>query len=115
MAGVEQSSWDQASETRTPEKTRQEIVRLPDTSGAVVRTTFQPGWRWSECIKPLVGSDSCQVAHHGTIVSGRLGVAHEDGTTVELAPGDVYLIRPGHDGWVVGDEAVVTVEFLPGA
>jgi len=80
--------------------------------GQVGRYTFQPGWRWSECIKPAVGTDSChQVDHIGYVVGGRLHVKHDGGTEGEATPGDVYRIAPGHDGWVVGDEPAVLVEF----
>jgi hypothetical protein len=79
--------------------------------GDIGRYTFEPGWRWSEHIKPTAGTDSCQVEHVGYVVSGRLGVEHEDGSSGEATPGNVYRIAPGHDGWVVGDEPVVVVEF----
>jgi hypothetical protein len=70
-----------------------------------------PGWRWSECIKPVVGGDSCQARHVGTVVSGRLQIRHDDGTEIELAPGSAYRIEPGHDAQVVGDEDFVAYEF----
>jgi hypothetical protein len=68
-------------------------------------------WRWSENVKPIVGTDSCQVLHTGYQVSGRLHVRLEDGTEEEVGPGEAYVIPPGHDAWVVGDEPVVTVEM----
>jgi hypothetical protein len=109
MPGIENKSFGSADETRTPDKTRIDIVRL---GGAEVgRFTFQPGWQWSECIKPVVGTDRCQNDHVGYLEAGRLAVVHEDGTEVEIAPGDAYRIAPGHDAWVVGDEAVVAYEF----
>jgi mannose-6-phosphate isomerase-like protein (cupin superfamily) len=109
MAGVESRSLSNPEESRTPEKTRVDVVHIGDSE--VGRYTFQPGWKWSECIKPLAKTDSCQVEHLGYIVSGRLHVTHNDGTSVDLGPGDAYLIRAGHDGWVVGNEPVVSVEF----
>lgn len=109
MAGMSSKSFKSPDETRTPDKTRVEIVRLP---GATVgRFTFEPGWRWSECVKPVVGTDSCQVRHVGTMISGRLHVAHSDGTEGDFAPGDAYVIEPNHDAWVVGDEPAVAFEF----
>ena len=105
MAGVQKLEFDSPDETRTPEKTRIDLVRVgPTTAG---RFAFQPGWRWSECIRPVAGTDSCQNRHVGVVVSGRLAVRHEDGTELELAPGDAYLIEPGHDAWVAGDEPYV--------
>ena len=109
MAGVESKSMDAPEEVRTPEKTTVDVVTVGGTE--VGRLTLQPGWRWSECIKPVVGTDSCQVDHLGYAVSGRLGVAHDDGTTAEIGPGEAYVIRPGHEAWVVGDEPFVGVEF----
>jgi hypothetical protein len=77
----------------------------------VARSTFQPGWRWSECIKPVVGTDSCQVHHIGALVSGEIEVAHDDGSTQTLVAGNAYVIEPGHDAWVVGDTPAVGFEF----
>ena len=109
MAGITSGSFDQPDEVRSPGRTRIEVLRLGGHSAA--RVTFQPGWRWSQDVKPVVGTDSCQARHMGTIVSGRLHVVHEDGSTVEAGPGSAYLIEPGHDAWVVGDEPVVGFEF----
>jgi hypothetical protein len=109
MAGVEKKSFDSPDETRTPDKTTLEMINL---GGATVgRGTFQPGWRWSECIRPVVGGESCQANHFGVLLSGRMGIKHEDGTEIDVVPGDVYRIMPGHDGWVVGDEPAVGIEF----
>jgi len=77
------------------------------------RATFQPGWRWSESVKPIVGTDSCQVPHQGYVVSGRIHIKMDDGSEFEAGPGDAYDIPAGHDGWVVGDEAYVGVDFSP--
>jgi hypothetical protein len=75
------------------------------------RVTFQPGWRWSECIKPVAGTDSCQTHHVGVVVSGKIHVVHNDGTEGDAGPGDAYIIEPGHDAWVIGDDPVVGFEF----
>jgi len=109
MTGVETRDFSAPDETRKPDKTKVEIVNL--AGGQIGRYTFQPGWRWSECIKPVAGTDSCQVEHVGYVISGRLHVVHEDGSESDLREGDVYRIAPGHDAWVVGDQACVTVEF----
>src|SRR5215210_5050807 len=61
------------------------------------RLTFEPGWRWSECIKPVAGTDSCQVHHVGVVQSGRIAIKHDDGTEIEIGPGEAYVIEPGHD------------------
>jgi quercetin dioxygenase-like cupin family protein len=109
MAGVESKSLDSPEEVRTPEKTNVDVVTVGGTE--VGRFTFEPGWRWSECIKPVVGTDSCQATHLGYAVSGRIHIEHEDGSTAEISPGDAYVITPGHDAWVVGDEQFVGIEF----
>jgi len=79
----------------------------------VSRLTFQPGWRWSEHAKPIVGGDSCQTHHYGFVTAGHLVVRMNDGSQDEFGPGDVWIIPPGHDAWVVGDESVVALEFPP--
>jgi hypothetical protein len=75
------------------------------------RFTFEPGWKWSDCVKPVAGTDSCQARHVGVVQSGKLHVVHEDGSEADFGPGDAYLIEPGHDAWVVGDESFVGFEF----
>ena len=109
MAGVQRLDFDSPDETRTPDKTRVDVVRLGETTAA--RMTFEPGWKWSECVKPVAGTDSCQVRHVGVVQSGQLVVKHDDGTEAEVGPGDAYVIEPGHDAWVVGDERFVGFEF----
>ena len=109
MAGITARSFDSPDESRTPDKTHVDVVRMGDTSAG--RFAFEPGWRWSECIKPVAGTDSCQMRHVGVAVSGHLMVHHDDGTELELSPGEAYIIEPGHDAWVVGDERFVGYEF----
>ena len=109
MAGVESRDFDSPDETRTPDKTQVDVVRMGATSAA--RLTFEPRWRWSECVKPVAGTESCQVRQVGVVQSGRMAVRHEDGTEVEIGPGEAYVIEPGHDAWVVGDEPAVLIQF----
>ena len=108
---VHAKSFDEPDEVRTPDKTRVDVVRLPGASAA--RITFEPGWRWSECVKPIAGTESCQVLHVGTLVSGEMEVVHDDGTKATIVPGQAYIIEPGHDAWVVGDDPFVCFEFEP--
>jgi hypothetical protein len=75
------------------------------------RAVFEPGWKWSENVKPIAGTDSCQVLHTGYYVSGRLHVRMDDGTEMECGPGDAYMTPPGHHAWVVGDGPVVSVDM----
>lgn len=113
MAGVESRSMDSPDERRTPAKTTIDVVNLADTE--VARVTFEPGWKWSECIKPVAQTDSCQAQHLGVAQSGRLHVVHEDGSAVDIGAGDAYQIAPGHDAWVLGDEPFVGLEFKSAA
>jgi hypothetical protein len=109
MAGVAKKSFDSPDERRTPDKSEVHVVDLGSVKAAKV--TLQPGWRWSECIKPLVGGESCQAHHVGAVASGQLRIRHNDGTEAEVGPGDAYVIEPGHDAWVVGSEPFVGYEF----
>jgi hypothetical protein len=106
----EMKSHDNADEVRAPNKTRVEVVRL---SGYTLgRFKFEPGWKWSECIKPVVGTDSCQNSHVGYAVSGRLTVRTNDGKQKTFEPGMSYTIPPGHDAWVEGNEGFVCIEVM---
>ena len=109
MAGVVKKSFDSPDTTRTPEKTRVDGVDLGSAKAG--RFRFEPGWRWSECIKPVVGGDSCQARHVGAVVSGQMHVEHEDGSVADIGPGDAYVIEPGHDAWITGDEPFTGFEF----
>ena len=109
MAGIETRQFESPDETRTPEKTRVDVVHLGGATAA--RFSFEPGWTWSGCVKPVAGTDSCQARHVGVAQSGRLRVKHEDGSTAEIGPGDAYVIEPGHDAEVIGDETFIGYEF----
>ena len=110
MPGLEAKGFSSPDETRQfAGKGKMDLVNL---GGAMIgRGVFEPGWRWSENVKPIVGTDSCQAMHNGYIVSGRMRVRMDDGTEAEAGPGDVVHIAPGHDAWIVGDEACVFVDF----
>ena len=88
---------------------RVEIVHLGDITAN--RATMQPGFRWTEHVKPVVGTDLCQIRHTGYVVSGRAGVRMADGTEREVATGDAFDVPPGHDMWVIGDEPYISVDF----
>lgn len=109
MAGVVKKSFGSPDERRAPEKTEVAVVDLGSVKAA--QMTLQPGWRWSECIKPIAGTESCQIHHEGMVVAGQMHVRHEDGTEIEIGAGDAYVIEPGHDAWIVGDEVFVGYEF----
>ncbi len=97
-------------ETRTPNKTRVEVITLEGFT--VGRFTFEPGWKWSECVKPVVKTDSCQVSHVGYAISGRITVQLKDGTKKTISAGESYTIPPGHDAWVEGNERFVGLEIM---
>ncbi|HEX8143776.1 MAG TPA: cupin domain-containing protein [Pyrinomonadaceae bacterium] len=106
-------NFDNPDETRPFEKGRAEIVEVNGIT--LMRATFEPGWTWSECVKPVVGGDSCQVSHKWYVVSGRMKMRMDDGTELEWRAGDVGVIPAGHDAWVVGDEPFVFIDFEGGA
>lgn len=110
VSKLEIKSHDQPDELRTPDKTRVEVVRLTDYT--LGRFIFQPGWRWSECVKPVVKTDKCQAAHVGYAVSGSIAVQMNDGSETTIKPGMSYTIPPGHDAWVVGNEPFVGIEVM---
>ena len=105
---IERKSLNRPEETRTFEKGKVELA----TIGGITfgRATFQPGWKWSDHVKPVAKTKSCQAPHTQYVISGRLAVVMEDGTKVEFNPGDVGTIPPGHDAWVVGNEPVIAID-----
>lgn len=109
MKTVERKNMDMPDEVRTFPKGKLELA----TVGGITfgRATFDPGWKWSESVKPIVKTESCMAPHTQYIISGKLHVAMDDGTEIDLGPGDVSYLAPGHDGWVVGDEPVVAIDI----
>ena len=110
VSKLEAKSHDTPDEVRTPSKTRVEVVRLPGYT--IGRLRAEPGWRWSECVKPVAGTESCQVAHVGYAISGRVTVRMNDGAQQTISAGDSYTIPPGHDAWVEGNEPFVCIEVV---
>jgi hypothetical protein len=106
---LEAKNIDTPDEKYTFDHGEVHIVNL--TGMTVGRATFRPGWRWSTDVKPVVGTDSCQLAHSSYVVSGRFHVLMDDGTERELGPGDAHVVSAGHDAWVVGDEPCVAIDF----
>ena len=109
MASLIHKNFDTPDEIRPITNGKVEVVGLGEVSA--MRLTFEPGWQWSKDVKPVANTGSCQVHHIGYQISGRLGARLDDGTEIEVGPGEAYNIPPGHDGWVIGDEAVVSVDF----
>ncbi len=79
--------------------------------GTVGRAVFEPGWRWSEHVKPLAGTESCMVAHACYVISGRMHLVDDSGEEADVGPGDLVFLQPGHDAWTVGEEACVLLDF----
>jgi class 3 adenylate cyclase len=106
---LQRRRFSEASDVRTFPHGKIDVVELDDT--VVGRMTYEPGWRWSVDIRPIAGGDTCQYHHLGLTLAGNLRVQMPDGTELDLGPGDVFEIPPGHDAWVVGDEPWVSVDF----
>ena len=107
---AECKSLSNADETRTFPKGRLDLVTV---GGHLMgRATFEPGWKWSECVKPIAKTDSCQAPHLGYVISGTMVAVMDDGTKFEFGPGDAMSLPPGHDAWIVGDENCVVVDFV---
>lgn len=111
MAGMIRMSFDSPEEVRPFQDGKGQLELLNLEGGPVGRATFQPGWKWSEHIKPIAGTDSCQAAHLGYVISGRMKIVMDDGQQEEFGPGDVMVCPPGHDAWIVGDETCVVVDW----
>ncbi|MCC7103629.1 MAG: cupin domain-containing protein [Chloroflexi bacterium] len=109
MAGQELKNFESADETRAFEKGPVDLVNIG--GGVVGRLTLEPGWRWSEHIKPAAGTEWCEAPHFQYQVSGRLRIKSSDGSEIESGPGDVTFLPAGHDAWVLGNEPVVLVDW----
>ncbi len=106
---TEQKSFTKPDETRSFERGMVELVKIGDAE--IGRLTLQPGWRWSDHVKPIAGTELCEAPHFQYHVSGTLGVRMADGTELVLSPGDVSSLPVGHDAWVIGDEPAVVVDW----
>lgn len=109
MAETMKKSFDSPEEVREVPKARIEVVNLGGTQA--MRCTFDPDWKWSECVKPIVGTKSCEVAHMGYMLSGQMTVRMDDGKEISLKAGDAATIPPGHDAWITGNDKCVFVDF----
>jgi quercetin dioxygenase-like cupin family protein len=107
---LEVKSLDSPDETRpVADKGRVDVVTLGGVT--VGRATFEPGWRWSEHVKPLAGTPSCQASHVGYVISGRMHIRMDDGTERDVGAGEAFVCAPGHDAWTVGSEPCVALDF----
>jgi hypothetical protein len=109
MDGAELKNFANPDEVREFPLGRADVVTIG--GGEVALLTLQPNWRWSEHVKPAVGTEWCMAPHFQYVISGRIGARMADGTEFEAGPGEVVVLQPGHDGWVVGDEPAVAVDW----
>jgi hypothetical protein len=109
MEKADRKSFDHPDEIREFPNGQLELLKIGGTT--IGRAVFKPGWRWATSVQPIVHTKSCEAAHFQYQVSGILKVRMDDGTEFECRPGDITYIPPGHDGWVVGNEPVVAVDF----
>jgi hypothetical protein len=106
---MQKKNLAEPDELRVFDKGRLELVSLGGVTFG--RATFQPGWRWSTSVKPLVNTSNCEAPHLQYHISGRLHVVMDDGSQEEFGPGDVSLLPPGHDAWVVGEDPAVVIDI----
>ncbi len=102
--------FDTPDETRTFDKGRFNVIRIGGMT--LGRATYEPGWRWSTHVGPLMGTPSCFVEHVGLVVSGQCTAAMAEGSVSVMKAGDLFFIPPGHDSWVVGEEPYVSIHFM---
>ncbi len=107
---TEHRQFDEADEVREFPHGRAEILKVGGSE--IGRLVFEPGWRWSDHVKPIAGTDSCTAPHFQYHVAGQLAIRMDDGTEIVARPGDVTSLPSGHDAWVVGDEPVVVVDWF---
>lgn len=107
---TEHKSFSKPDEVREFGHGKAEILKIGDAE--VGRFTFEPGWRWSNDIKPLAKTASCQAPHFQYHVAGKLAIRMDDGTELIAGPGDITSLPQGHDAWVVGNETVVVVDWF---
>jgi quercetin dioxygenase-like cupin family protein len=111
MAGLEAKALDRPDDVRPFEDGKGSVRVVSLSSGDVGYGTFEPGWRWSQHVKPKAGTDSCQVEHVGYVLKGRMKVVMDDGSELEVGAGDAFRMQPGHDAWIVGEEPCELVDF----
>jgi mannose-6-phosphate isomerase-like protein (cupin superfamily) len=110
---IEVKTIDKPDERRDFPRGHLEVMNLTGLTFGVA--TFEPGWRWSDSVAPIAGTESCQIHHNCYVAQGRMHLRMDDGSEAEVGPGDVFVCPPGHDAWTVGDEPCVVYDFAGGA
>jgi quercetin dioxygenase-like cupin family protein len=106
---TEHRDFADPDEVRTFPLGRAEILKVDGAD--IGRLVFQPGWRWSQHLKPIAGTDLCEAPHFQYHVAGTLRIKMVDGSEFDARPGQVTSLPAGHDAWVVGDEDVVVIDW----
>lgn len=109
MTGPEHKTFGKPDEVRPFPGGQAELVNI--AGGSVGRLVFEPGWRWSKDVKPLVGTELCEAPHFQYHLAGTLHVVNDDGSVFEAHPGDVTALPTRHDAWVVGNEPVIVIDW----
>ncbi len=102
--------FEHPDEIRNFDKGKFEIIRIGGLT--IGRASYEPGWKWSTHVGHSIGAKSCSVEHVGLVISGRATAAMDDGRIIEMKPGDIFFIAPGHDSWVIGDEPYVSLHLM---
>ncbi|MCL5068545.1 MAG: cupin domain-containing protein [Thaumarchaeota archaeon] len=110
LAAERKNFSERENETRVSKNGKIELVQINGSD--ICRTTFKPGWKWSNDMKPSVKTDLCEAPHFFYVISGKIHVKTDDGKEFDVRPGDVSFISKSHDAWVVGNEPAVTVDWF---
>ena len=87
-----------------------DVIKFDD-GASIGRGVFEPDWKWSNDVKPLAGTDSCEADHTGYCIKGRMTIRMNDGEVFQIRPGEAFRIPPGHDAWVDGNEECEILDF----
>ena len=109
MQKLEKKNFNNSDETKSNPYFKVETIKIGDTT--FQRQTFQPGWKWTKDVKPLMKTDLCPLHHKGVLLSGKLHIVLENGDKLDAIPGDAIIIPPRHDAWVIGKEPAVFINF----
>jgi TusA-related sulfurtransferase len=109
MSAVKTSMLE-PDETKTAPKMKLQLVTVGGFTFGL--RTLEPGWKWSESVKPMAKTETCETGHIGYVISGRMGFAMDDGVRLEVGPGEAFEVRPGHDAWTLGKDPVVFIDLV---
>jgi hypothetical protein len=110
---VEAHSMQAAEDVRWFDKGHMKVVKIGGQ--AIGRGEFEPGWKWSESVSDIAGTETCQLSHTGFVVTGSMRIKMDDGEEFDIKAGDAVSIAPGHDAWTLGDQSCVVIEIQSAA